>query len=114
MDQQTKPADSELTPEQAQVIARVRRLMLGSVMVMAAGMLVVFGVIGYRLYAGAERARSPIEATLNLARGARVISATAAGDRLVVTVENGGAMEVLTYDLETLQPKGRFTVKPAP
>jgi hypothetical protein len=114
MDQRTKPSDSELTPEQGQVIARVRRLMLGSLAVMAAGIVAVFAVIGYRLYAGAERARPPLEETLNLARGARVISTTAAGNRLVVTVENAGVTEVLTYDLETLQPKGRFTIKPTP
>ncbi len=103
----------DLSPEQARVVARVRRLMFGSLVVMAAGFLAVFGVIAYRLYAGAERVRPPIEETLNLARGARVMSTAAAGDRLVVTIENGGIVEVLIYDIETLQPKGRFTIKPA-
>ena len=104
----------EFSPEQARVLTRVRRLMLGSLLVMVAGFLAVFGVIAYRLYAGAERARPPIEETLNLARGARVISTTAAADRLVVTVENAGIVEVLIYDLETLQPKARFAIKPSP
>ncbi|HLL26839.1 MAG TPA: DUF6476 family protein [Xanthobacteraceae bacterium] len=107
-------SSDDLSPEQTRVVARVRRLMFGSLLIMAAGFLAVFGVIAYRLYAGAERARPPIEETLNLARGARVISTAATGDRLVVTVENAGLVEVLIYDLETLQPKGRFTIKPTP
>src|SRR5712691_4535786 len=109
------PSDGDdLSPAQARVVLRVRRLMFGSLLVMAAGFLAVFGVIAYRLYASAERARPPIEETLNLARGARVISTSAAGNRLVVTVENAGLVEVLIYDLETLQPKGRFVIKPTP
>ena len=104
----------DLSPGQARVVARVRRLMLGSLLVMAVGLLAVFGVIAYRLYASAERGRTPIEETLNLSRGARVLSTAATGNRLLVTVENAGLVEVLIYDLETLQPKGRFTIKPSP
>jgi Family of unknown function (DUF6476) len=109
------PSDGEdLSPGQARVVARVRRLMLSSLLIMAAGFLAVFGVIAYRLYASAERGRTPIEETLNLSRGTRVMSTAATGNRLVVTVENAGLVEVLIYDLETLQPKGRFTIKPTP
>ena len=109
------PSDGDdLNPEQARIVLRVRRLMLGSLLVMAAGFLAVFGVIAYRLYAGAERGQPPIDATLNLARGAKVLSTSAAGNRLVVTVENAGLIEVLIYDLETLQPKGRFAIKQTP
>ena len=109
------PSDSDdLSSAQARMVLRVRRLMLGSLLVMAAGFLAVFGVIAYRLYAGAERGRPPIEETLNLGRGARVIGTSATGNRLVVTVENAGLVEVLIYDIETLQPKGRFVIKPTP
>jgi len=108
------PDGDDFSPEQARVVARVRRLMFGSLLVMAAGFLAVFGVIAYRLYASAERGRPPIGETLNLAHGARVLSTAAAGNRLVVTVENAGLVEVLIYDLETLAPKGRFVIKPSP
>ncbi len=109
------PSDGDdLSPGQAHVVQRVRRLMLGSLLIMAAGFLAIFGVIAYRLYASAERGRPPIEETLNLSRGARLLSTAAAGNRLVVTVENAGLVEVLIYDIETLQPKGRFTIKPSP
>jgi hypothetical protein len=53
-------SSDDLSPEQARVVLRVRRMMLGSLLVMAAGFLAVFGVIAYRLYAGAERSRPPI------------------------------------------------------
>jgi hypothetical protein len=107
-------SSDDFSPEQARVVLRVRRLMLGSLVVMVVGFLAVFGVIAYRLYTSAERARPPIEETLNLARGARVISTAAVGNRLVVTVENAGLVEILIYDLETLQPKARFSIKPTP
>ena len=49
------PSDGDdLSPGQARVVQRVRRLMFGSLLVMAAGFLAVFGVIAYRLYAGAD------------------------------------------------------------
>jgi hypothetical protein len=109
------PSDGDdLSPGQARVVQRVRRLMFGSLLVMAAGFLAIFGVIAYRLYASAERGRPPIEETLNLSRGARVMSTAATGNRLLVTVENAGIVEILIYDIETLQPKGRFTIKPTP
>jgi Family of unknown function (DUF6476) len=109
------PSDGDdLSPGQARVVHRVRRLMFGSLLVMAAGFLAVFGVIAYRLYASAERGRTPIEETLNLARGARVMSTSVSGNRLLVTVENAGVVEVLIYDIETLQPKGRFVIKSTP
>lgn len=109
------PSDGDdLGPGQARVIQRVRRLMFGSLLVMAAGFLAVFGVIAYRLYASAERARPPMEETLNLARGARVMSTSASGTRLLVTVENSGVVEILIYDIETLQPMGRFVIKSTP
>jgi hypothetical protein len=107
-------ASEHFDPEQTRIIRRVRRLMLGSLVVMAAGFLAVFGVIAYRLYGSAERARPPVEETLNLAHGARVLSTAATGNRLVITVENAGLVEILIYDLETLQPKGRFAIKPSP
>jgi hypothetical protein len=109
------PSDGDdLSPGQARVVQRVRRLMFGSLLVMAAGFLAIFGVIAYRLYAGAERGRAPIEETLNLSRGARVMSTAATGNRLLVTVENAGIVEILIYDIETLQPKGRFVIKSIP
>jgi hypothetical protein len=43
-----------------------------------------------------------------LPKGARIVSTATAGDRLVVTVDNGGATEILTFDARTLKPSGKL------
>jgi hypothetical protein len=43
-----------------------------------------------------------------LPKGARIVSTAVADDRLVVTVESQGALEVRTFDLRTLRPTGRL------
>ncbi|HVT54841.1 MAG TPA: DUF6476 family protein, partial [Xanthobacteraceae bacterium] len=103
--------DEELTPEQAQLVARVRRLMALPLLVMVAGFLTVFGVIAYRIYFKTPHQSPPIERVMNLPRGARVISATASDGKIAVTVETGGVTEVLLYDQTTMQPTGRFIIK---
>lgn len=108
----TRKKDEELTPEQQQLIARVKRLMALPLLVMVVGFLTVFGVIAYRLYFRTPAPASPpVEKVLNLPRGARVISTTASEGKLVVTVETNGVTEVLFYDLATMQPAGRFVIK---
>lgn len=73
----------------------------------------VIGVIGYRVFR-AEGSVAPADVTAALPKGARVVSVTAAEDRLVVTVELGGALEVRTFDLKTLKPAGRLRFAPEP
>jgi hypothetical protein len=108
----TRKKDDELTPEQQQLITRVKRLMALPLLVMVVGFLTVFGVIGYRLYFRTPAPASPpLEKTLQLPQGARVISATVNDGKLVVTVETGGLVEVLLYDIDSLQPRGRFTIR---
>jgi hypothetical protein len=52
--------------------------------------------------------------TASLPAGAKVLS-TAAGDgRFVMTVEIGGAVELLSFDLATLKPLGRLRLAPQP
>jgi len=108
----SRKKEEELTPEQVQLIARVKRLMALPLLIMAAGFLTVFGVIGYRLYFKTPPRPSPtIERVMNLPRGARVVSTTVNDGKIVVTVETGGVTEVLMYDLATMQPTGRFIIK---
>ncbi len=108
----SRKKEEELTPEQAQLIARVKRLMALPLLIMVAGFLTVFGVIAYRLYFKTPPRQSPtIERVMNLPRGARVISTTVNDGKIVVTVETGGVTEVLMYDLATMQPTGRFIIK---
>jgi hypothetical protein len=46
--------------------------------------------------------------TAMLPKGARIVSTAVAEDRIVVTVETGGTLEVRTFDLRTLRPTGRL------
>jgi hypothetical protein len=105
--------EEALDPAQLRLMRRMRSLMLLSSLIMAGGFLAVFGVIAYRLSAGTERGRS-VEATVGLPKGARVIATTVSGDRLAVTIEAAGTIEVRIFDLTTLEPRGRLTLAPAP
>src|SRR5262252_7199283 len=74
--------DEPLSPAQAQIVARVRWLMLISGIATMLGIAVVVTVIGYRVFRTEGRPR-PIEATAQLPKGARLLSTAVAGDRIV-------------------------------
>jgi hypothetical protein len=99
-----------LGPAQVQLFARVRTLMLVSGIATMLGIGVVISVIGYRVF----RTEGSLEATAQLPKGARIIQTAVAGDRIVVTIEIGGAIEIRTFDARTLRPEGRlqFAVEP--
>ena len=106
-------ADEPLSPAQAQVVARVRWLMVISGVATMLGIAVVIGVIGYRVFRSDGRA-GPVEATALLPKGGRIVQTAVAGDRIVVTIDVGGALEIHTFDAATLRPAGRlrFAVEP--
>jgi hypothetical protein len=105
--------DEPLSPAQAQIVARVRWLMVISGVATMLGIAVVIGVIGYRVFRSDGRA-GPAEATALLPKGGRIVQTAVAGDRIVVTIDVGGALEIRTYDAATLRPQGRlrFAVQP--
>jgi hypothetical protein len=99
--------DKPLSPAQAQIVARIRRLTLISGIATMLGIAVVVTVIGYRVFR-TEGRPGPIETTAQLPKGARVLSASIAGDRIIVTIDVGGSLEVRTFDARTLNPEGRL------
>ena len=99
--------DKPLPPEQQKIVARVRWLMLISGFATMLGIAVVIGVIGYRFFRSNGSA-APAEVTAMLPKGAKVIATAVAGDRILVTIEQGGMVEVRTFDLRTLRPTGRL------
>jgi len=105
--------DEPLSPAQAQIVARVRWLMVISGVATMLGIAVVIGVIGYRVFRSDGRA-GPAEATALLPKGGRIVQTAVAGDRIVVTIDVGGAIEIHTFDAATLRPAGRlrFAVEP--
>ena len=111
-----------LDPDTAHIVKRVRRLMLVAGATTLIAMAAVFGVIGYRIFkSGDSAARDAASAnapvaheTVALPRGARVIATGVSDGRIAVTVEVGGATEIRTFDLRTLQPAGRLILRMEP
>jgi hypothetical protein len=104
----TETVAPEPTPEQAALFARVRRMMLIAGLTTALAIAAVLIAIGYRLL----RSEGSIVATDTISmlpKGARIVSTGVAGDRLLVTLEVGGATEIRTFDAHTLKPTGRLT-----
>ena len=97
----------EPTPEQAALVARVRRLMLIAGLTAALAVAAVLIAIGYRLFLTEGRAVAA-DATATVPKGARIVATGVAGDRLLVTLEIAGATEIRTFDAHTLKPAGRL------
>jgi hypothetical protein len=115
----------EIDADAARVIAKVRKLMLVSMAVTVIAVGSVFSFIGYRIYKNEGSAEKkadklpdasaiPTDVTLALPRGARVVQSAVAGDRLVLTIDIDGKLEVRTFDVKTLQPAGRLNFSATP
>jgi hypothetical protein len=109
----TEPDVPEPTPEQAAIFARVRRLMLIAGLTTALAVAAVLVAIGYRLFR-TEGSAVATDTTATLPKGARIVSTAVAGDRLVVTLDRGGAVEIRTFDARTLKPTGRLSFASEP
>ena len=104
----TETVAPEPTPEQAALFARVRRMMLIAGLTSALAVAVVLIAVGYRLYRS-EGSPAPLtDITATLPKGVRIVSTAVAGDRLVVTLDTAGVIEIRTFDARTLKPAGRL------
>jgi hypothetical protein len=97
-----------LDPAAARIVAKVRWLMVIAGLTTAVGVFAVLGAIGYRLFRSEGSAPAVADFSAVLPKGARVVSTAAAGDRIVVTIEVGGTLEIRTFDAATLRPTGRL------
>jgi hypothetical protein len=105
----------ELTPGQAALFARVRRMMLIASLTTAVAIAAVLVAIGYRLFRTEGSAHGAVsDLTAVLPKGARIQSTVVAGDKLILTLDIGGTTEIRTFDAQTLKPLGRlrFTNEP--
>jgi hypothetical protein len=99
----------EPSPEQAALFARVRRLMLIAGLTTALAICAVLIAVGYRLFKSEGRAPEPAgDVIATLPKGAKIVSTGVAGDRLVVTLDVGGVLEIRTFDAHTLRPAGKL------
>jgi hypothetical protein len=103
--------DKPLDPAAAQIVAKVRRLTLISGLFTVIGVGAVLAVIGYRVYRSEGSAPPLAEVSAALPKGAKVVGTAATEDRLVVTVDVGGATEIHTFNLKTLKPAGRLKLQ---
>jgi hypothetical protein len=99
--------DKPLSAEQQTIVAKVRWLMLLSGVATMLGIAVVIGVIGYRVF-GSGGSGPLVEAVALLPKGAKIVATTVTEDRIAVTVEVAGTLEIRTFDLKTLRPTGRL------
>ncbi len=99
--------EKPLDPEQQKIVAKVRWLMLISGFATMLGIAVVIGVIGYRFFR-TEGSVGPSEVTAMLPKGAKIVNTAVAEDRVVVTLDVAGAMEIWTFDIKTLRATGRL------
>ena len=99
----------EPTPEQAALMARVRRMMLIAGLTSALAVAVVLIAVGYRLYRGeGSPAAASADIIATLPKGARIVATAVAGERLVLTLDIGGVTEIRTFDARTLKPAGKL------
>jgi hypothetical protein len=103
----TETVAPEPTPEQAALFARVRRMMLIAGLTSALAVAAVLIAVGYRLFRVQESGPAT-DTTAMLPKGARILATAVAGDRLVVTLDIGGTVEIRTFDAKTLKPAGRL------
>jgi hypothetical protein len=103
----TETVAPEPTQEQAALFVRVRRMMLIAGLTTALAVAAVLIAIGYRLFRS-EGSTVATDITATLPKGARIVATGTAGDRLVVTLDIGGATEIRTFDAHTLRPAGRL------
>lgn len=102
------PDGKPLDPAAQAVVDRVRRMSMLSGIATVLGISVVIAMIGWRLYRGSSAPPAQSDIVATLPKGAKVTSTAVAGDRVVVTVDVGGVVEVRTFDANSLQPVGRL------
>jgi hypothetical protein len=105
-------AEKPLDPEAERAVAQVRNLMMIASATTFIAVAVVLGVIGYRVFHLEGRAPQSADVSATLPAGAKVISSAIGDGRIVLTVEINGAIELRTFDLNTLKALGRLRLAP--
>jgi hypothetical protein len=99
--------EKHLDPAAAKIVSRIRLMMVISALTTLFAIVAVLGVVSYRLLRS-EGSVPVSDMTAMLPKGARIVSTAVAEDRIAVTVEVNGVLEVRTFDLRTLKQTGRL------
>jgi len=102
-------ADDEkpLDPEAARMMSRVRWMMAISALTTLLAVIAVLGVVSYRLLRS-DGSAATTDVTALLPKGARIVATAVAEDRIAVTVDVNGILEIRTFDLRSLRQTGRL------
>jgi hypothetical protein len=102
-------ADDEkpLDPAAARIVSRVRWMMAISALTTLFAVVAVLGVVSYRLLRS-DGSAPAADVTALLPKGARIVSTAVAEDRIAVTVDVNGVIEIRTFDLRGLKQTGRL------
>jgi len=100
--------DKPLDPEAARLVSRVRLMMAISALTTLIAVLAVLGVVSYRLLRSDGSTSGVADMTAMLPKGARIIATAVAEDRIAVTVDVNGTIEIRTFDLRSLKQTGRL------
>jgi hypothetical protein len=105
--------EKPLDPAAARIVSRVRWMMAISALTTLFAVVAVLGVVSYRLLRS-DGSASAVDMTAMLPKGARIVSTAVAEDRIAVTVDVNGVVEIRTFDLRSLKQTGRlrFAVEP--
>jgi hypothetical protein len=100
--------EKPLDPAAARIVARVRWMMAISAITTFVAVAAVLGVVSYRLLRSDGSSAATADVTAMLPKGARIVTTAVAEDRIAVTIEINGVLEIRTFDLRTLKPAGRL------
>jgi hypothetical protein len=100
--------DKPLDPEAARLISRVRLMMAISALTTLIAVVAVLGVVSYRLLRSDGSTSAAADMTAMLPKGARIVATAVAEDRIAVTVDVNGVIEIRTFDLRSLKQTGRL------
>jgi hypothetical protein len=110
--------EKPLDPEAARAVHQVRRLMLIATATTFVAVAVVLGVIGYRVFKSGgsltANGQTMSDAVAQLPAGGKIVSTAVGDNRIVLTVDLGGSLELYIFDLNSLKPVGRMRFAPAP
>ena len=106
--------EKPLDPAIARVQARLRRLLLIAALTLGIGLVAVFVGIIYRLSGPGDKSLEPTRAAGEAAypEGSRLVSTTAAGDRVVLTYEHAGGTTLVFINARSQAVVGRLDLKP--
>jgi hypothetical protein len=99
--------EKPLDPDAARIVSRVRWMMAISALTTLIAVVAVLGVVSYRLFRS-DGSASVVDVTALLPKGARIVSTAVADDRIAVTVDVNGIIEIRTFDLRSLKQTGRL------